>query len=153
MSFTPDDAFKGKEGINLAPMIDFLFLMLMFFACMAVSRATSKDTDIELVEVHSDTTTSAIADADTKIINIEIDEFGEYTWRTELHDYAMNSAEDIAKELRQQYENGLLPANKNQTQILLKIDRDATWEPILNVIFAIRDAGFSVRPVYEPTEK
>ena len=34
MSFIPDDELKGKRTPSLAPMIDFLFLMLMFFASL-----------------------------------------------------------------------------------------------------------------------
>lgn len=153
MSFVPEEALRGKEGINLAPMIDFLFLMLMFFACLAVSRATSKDTDIELVEVAPETNVSqANADTDTKIINISIDAEGKYKWVTEVRDYLMQTPEEIAQELLQQHKKGLLPQDKSKTQILLKIDKNAVWDPILKAIFAIRDAGFEVRPVYEPIE-
>ena len=62
----------------------------------------------------------------------------------------MSTPEEIQQELNLQYQKGLLPEDKMQTQILLKIDKNATWEPILKAIFAIRDAGFEVRPVYEP---
>ena len=151
MSFLPDEALKGKEGIHLAPMIDFLFLMLMFFACLAVSRATSKDTHIELAELKPETSvTLAMSDNDQKIINISIDSLGHYQWITEIRDYPLENAEQIAQELCHQYTNGLLPEDKEKTQILLRIDKNATWDPILKAIFAIRDAGFNVRPVYEP---
>lgn len=155
MSFIPDDALKGKEGINFAPMIDFLFLMLMFFACMAVSRAAYKDTEIHLVEVKPEDSTNMQSKTETKFINISITAEGEYKLMTEGEQSGnyLPSAEDVAKYLIIEYENGALPANKEQTQILLKIDKDATWEPILTAIFAVRDAGFSVRPVYEPKSK
>lgn len=152
MSFVPEETLRGKEGITLAPMIDFLFLMLMFFACLAVSRATSKDTGIDLVEVKSESSNSKITtEDDFKIINITIDAEGKYKWVTEVRDYAMVTPEAIATELQQQYQKGLLPNDKLKTQILLKIDKNATWEPILKAIFIIRDAGFEVRPVYEPS--
>jgi biopolymer transport protein ExbD len=151
MSFIPDDTFRVKEGINFAPMIDFLFLMLMFFACIAVSRATSKDTEIDLVEVKPETEASnIIAEANHKIISISVNENGEYKWINEFKDYSMTNADEIALELGQQYDEGLLPKNKDQTKIMLKIDKNAKWEPILKAIFAIRDAGFAVHPVYEP---
>ena len=74
MSFIPDDELKGRISLNLAPMIDFLFLMSMFFATLAVTRITTKDTDIQLVEVKPDTTstTSGQDTSDYKIINISI---------------------------------------------------------------------------------
>lgn len=151
MSFIPEDDLKGRVALNLAPMIDFLFLMLIFFATLAVTRATTKDTEIELVEVKPETAASAIAsDTDYKIINLNIDAEGKYKWITEIHDYPMATAEDIGIELNSQYEKGLLPEDKEKTQVLVKIDKKAEWEPILKAIFAVRDAGFQVRPVYEP---
>lgn len=153
MSFLPDEAVKGREGIPLAPMIDFLFLMLMFFACLAVSRATSKDTHIELAELKPETVaTTTLAENEQKIINISIDAAGHYQWVTEVRDYDLENPEQIAQELCHQYDNGLLPEDKEKTQILLRIDRKATWDPIIKAIFAIRDVGFDVRPVYEPEE-
>lgn len=154
MSFLPEDDLKGRVALNLAPMIDFLFLMLIFFATLAVTRATTKDTDIELVEVKPETKGAALAaNSDYKIINLNIDAEGKYKWVTEIHDYPMATVEDISRELKTQYEKGLLPEDKTKTQILLKIDKQAQWDPILKAIFAIRDEGFEVRPVYEPKEE
>jgi biopolymer transport protein ExbD len=153
MSFVPADDFKGRVSLNLAPMIDFLFLMLIFFATLAVTRATTKDTGIELVEIKPETKAASVAPtSDIKVINLNIDAAGNYKWVTEIHDYPMASAADISQELISQYEKGQLPVDKAKTQLFLKIDKQAQWEPILQAIFAIRDAGFDVRPVYEPSE-
>ena len=151
MSFAPQDGIQGQRSLNLAPMIDFLFLMLMFFACLAVTRVTTRDTDIRLVEVkpnHSDH--SGSGDADTHVIHLSITADGHYKWVTEIRDYAMNSPEEIHAELSQQYAKGLLPADKAKTKVLVKIDKEAQWDPILRAIFAVRDAGFEVHPVYQP---
>lgn len=151
MSFVPDDEFERRERLNLAPMIDFLFLMLMFFASLAISRVAAKDTDISLVKVQPETKASlAKADTDKKVITISINSEGEYKWMTEFDDYHMINAAAVAHELEQQYQSGQLPEDKQKTQILLKIDKKATWDPILKLIFAIRDSGFDVHPVYEP---
>jgi biopolymer transport protein ExbD len=153
MSFIPEEEINPKLGFNFAPMIDFLFLMVAFFACLAVSRVATKDTDIELGKIKEETTLKASnADYEYKMVNININDHGEYKWVTEIRDYPMNEAQDIAEELLKQYKRGLLPENKLKTQVLLKIDKQATWEPILKAIFAIRDAGFEVRPVYEPDQ-
>jgi biopolymer transport protein ExbD len=154
MSFIPEEELQNKgSGFHMAPMIDFLFLMLMFFASLAVSRVTTKDTEIALVKVKPETISSPTGeDNDYKIIHISINAKGEYKWVTEIRDYAMETAQDIAKELEQQYHKGLLPEDKLKTQVMLKIDKHATWDPILKAIFAIRDAGFEVRPVYELDE-
>lgn len=153
MSFIPEEEVKGKQGNYLAPMIDFLFLMLVFFASLAISRVTTKDTEIDLVKVKPETGASLVqAEEDLKVINITINEDGKYKWVTEIHDYEMDNAASIAEELARQYEMGLLPEDKLRTQVLLKIDKKAEWEGILKVLFSIRDVGFDVRPIYEPEE-
>ena len=154
MSFIPEEEIKGKQGNYLAPMIDFLFLMLVFFASLAISRVTTKDTEIELVKVKPESGASLVqSEEDFKVINITLNEDGKYKWVTEIHDYEMDSAEAISEELARQYERGLLPEDKLRTQVLLKIDKKAQWEGILKVLFSIRDVGFEVRPIYEPEER
>lgn len=153
MNFIPEEELKGIDRLSLAPMVDFLFLMLMFFATLAVSRATTKDTDLSLVEIKPETTCASITgDCHSKTIHININNKGEYKWVTEIHDYPLASAAELAGELLSQYEKGLLPEDKSKTYVMLKIDKDATWEPILKAIFAIRDAGFDAKPAYEPEE-
>lgn len=152
MSFIPEEEYKAKLSMTFAPpMIDFLFLMLAFFACLAASRITTRDTDIHLVKLKPEENAYLTnAELGYKIINISINEKGEYKWITETKDYRLDSVEAIAHELNTQYAKGLLPQNKLKTQVLLKIDKHAQWQPILQAIFAVRDAGFEVRPVYEP---
>lgn len=150
MTYVPQDELRTQGGFTMAPMIDFLFLMMAIFASLAVSRIVMKDTEIELVQsVHDHSSPMSMAQ-EYKLINISISEDGSYKWITEVRDHPMESAERIASELESQYAKGLLPEDKLRTQILLKIDRQARWEPILNVLLAIREAGFEVRPVYEP---
>lgn len=152
MSFIPESELKKSDGISLAPMIDFLFLMLVFFASMAVSRVTTKDMEVELVKLQAETGVSITkADTDLKVINLTILPSGQYKWSTELRDYVMDSPKEITDELVLQYRRGILPQTKEHTHILLKIDRKAPWDSIADLIFSIRQSGFSeVRPVYEP---
>lgn len=151
MSFLPAHELQPQSRMNLAPMIDFLFLMLMFFATLAVTRVTTKDTDIDLVAIRPESH-SAIASGttDVKIVNLSITSDGEYRWVTDLRDHSLSSAAEVQSELLRQYQKGLLPRDKAKTQVLLKIDREAQWEPVLQALFAIRQAGFEARPVYEP---
>ncbi len=149
MSFIPTE--EQRDRLNLAPMLDFLFLMLVFFATIAVSRASTQDTNIDLVKVQPETkASSANPTADKKIIMVSVNAEGKYQWITEMRDYPMETEAEIAKELKNQYSQGLLPEDKEKTQVLVRIDKEAKWEPILKLIFAIRDAGFTVHPVYEP---
>jgi hypothetical protein len=67
-----------------------------------------------------------------------------------MKDYPLASAKEVADELSSQYQQGLLPQEKGLTYILLRIDRQAMWEPILKLLFAVREIGFEVHPVYEP---
>lgn len=153
MSFIPDEELKERNGIALAPMIDFLFLMLAVFASLAISRIVMQDTEIELVFSKTDSTHLVSDSRDYKLIHVTISKDGSYKWVTEIRDYPMESAQAIAQELLQQYQLGFLPEEKIKTQVLLKIDREAQWEPILHALLAIREAGFEARPVYEPVEK
>ncbi len=151
MSFIPDEELKERTGLSMAPMIDFLFLMLAVFAALAVSRIVMRDTDIELVRSKIESPSPLIDPRDYKLIQITISEEGTYKWVTEVRDYSLETPQAIAQELAHQYARGLLPEEKLKTQVLLKIDREARWEPILQAILAIREAGFEVRPVYEPS--
>ncbi len=153
MSFIPEEEIKHKAVLNLAPMIDFLFLLMMFFATLAITRMTTKDTDIELVEIKPETNATVTAtNSDLKVIHISINEEGKFKWVSELQDYYLQTPEEIGVQLSKQHAAGLLPEDKTKTQVLLKIDKKAQWEPILKVLFAIRDQGFEVRPAYEPEQ-
>lgn len=151
MNFLSDDQLKSSRAMNMAPMIDFLFLMVVFFATLAVSRATTRDTSIDLVKV-TPPSEAPMQSKDNKFVHITVTEEGGYKWVTDIHDYPMESSEMIAKELVVQHRKGLLPEDKQLTKVLLRIDKDAKWEPILEAIVAIRGAGFDVRPVYRPDE-
>lgn len=150
MSFIPLDELKERGGVTLAPMIDFLFIMLAVFASLAVTRIALKDTEIDLVKSKSTLSSSLKGAYAYKIITISVSEEGQFKWVTEIRDHPMNNPKEIADELMRQYQKGLLPEDKGKTQILLKIDKKARWEPILQVLLAIRETGFQVRPLYEP---
>jgi len=153
MSFIPDDKLKASSNFNMAPMIDFLFLMLAFFATLAVSRASLYDTKLNLVQLKAENNAMPIKkEDDSHQINLSITNTGEYRWITEIQTYPMESIQRIKKELLYQYDIGLLPKDKNQTQVLLHIDKKASWDPVAKLIFAIREEGFEAFPVYEPDE-
>lgn len=150
MSFIPQEELQGKERLSLAPMIDFLFLMLMFFATLAVSRIAVKNTDIDLVKIRPEENSFPDSFSEKKVITLNISQDGTYQWVTDVRDHPFSTAEEIAHELKNQYQKGLLPQEKSLTYILLRIDKEAMWEPILKLIFAVRDAGFEIHPAYEP---
>ena len=150
MSIVPEDKLKASNGLNLAPMVDFLFLVVAVFATLAVTRAALFDGEIDLV------TLKAAQDAplhskhtDHYIVNLSVTEDGHYKWITEFNEYFIDSVAAIQQELIKQQTLGLIPKESDQTKILLHIDKAAQWEPIAQVIFGIRQAGFDIHPVYD----
>lgn len=147
MSLIPEEELKRYNHLNLAPMIDFLFLIVAVFAVIAVTRASLFDQEINLVKVHTKTDPSTISDRYT--VHLSINDKGEYKWVTEFNEYLISCPLDIQLELKKQQELGLLPKDTLKTQILLHIDKKAMWEPIAQLIFAVKQAGFQIHPVYE----
>ncbi len=112
MSYVPQEELKSQGGFTMAPMLDFLFLMMAIFASLAVSRIVMRDTDIDLVQSHHEGSPSFNQAQDFKLINISVAENGSYKWITEVRDHPMQTAEEIAAELESQYAKGLLPEDK-----------------------------------------
>ena len=150
MSIVPDEELKGFGSLNLAPMVDFLFLVVAVFATLAVTKAALYDSEIQLVKIHPSSEHSPfIGQNDYYIINLSVNEKGEYKWITEFNEYLIDGLQGIQNELKKQVELGLLPKEKEKTKVLLHIDKDAKWEPISQVIFTVRQAGFDIHPVYD----
>ena len=153
MELIPHDELKAPQSFNFAPMIDFLFLMLCLFATLAISRAVLYDSEVNLVELRPEPNANPLKPKhENRQINLSITAAGHYKWITEFQEYPMDNLQAVQEELARQYQIGALPQDKTKTEILLHIDRQAPWEPIANVIFAIREIGFSAHPVYEPLE-
>lgn len=152
MSLFSEDNSK-PFGLNLAPMIDFLFLMLSMFATLAVTRATLFDTQLELVKLKKEPNAQMVyTKDDIAQINLSISKDGGYKWITEIQDYPMENIEKIQNEIYHHYNIGALPKDKSKTQVLLHIDKKAEWEPIAKLIFAIRETGFEALPIYKSNE-
>jgi biopolymer transport protein ExbD len=150
MQLIPHDDLKIGQNFNFTPMIDFLFLMLSLFATLAISRAKLFDSEVSLVAIAPSEKTTSLHSQNIQQIDISISANGEYKWLTEYNEYPMDSIVAIQQELVRQYEMGVLPQNKNQTEVRLHIDQKAPWKPIAEAIFAIRELGFKAHPVYEP---
>jgi biopolymer transport protein ExbD len=154
MSIIPEEELKGFGSLNLAPMVDFLFLVVAVFATLAVTKAALYDSEIQLVKVQSATEQSPfIGQNDYYIINLSVSEDGNYKWITEFNEYLIDGIKGVQSELKKQQNLGLLPKEKEKTKVLLHIDKNAKWEPISQVIFAVRQAGFEIHPVYDYDEE
>jgi biopolymer transport protein ExbD len=152
MELIPHDELKGGQTFNFAPMIDFLFLMLALFATLAVSRAALYDSEVQLVELKPEANATSHRSRETSQVNLSISASGSVKWLTDFNEYPMESVKSVQEELARQHAIGVIPHDKAKTDILLHIDRNAPWEPIAKLIFAIREVGFNAHPVYEPFE-
>ena len=153
MELIPHDELKPSQNFNFAPMIDFLFLMLALFATLAISRAALYDAEVELVELKPEKGAASLRAKEIQQIHLSISASGGFKWLTEFQEYPMETVHAVQEELARQYQMGVLPQDKAKTEVLLHIDRKAPWEPIAQVIFGIREIGFSARPVYDALEK
>lgn len=151
MSLIPDEELKKAASLNLAPMVDFLFVIVAVFATMSITRAVLYDTQVNLVKVHTEKQSSITEQP--FVVNIGITENGKYKWITEVSEFLMENTDSIQKELQKQQQMGLIPKNPEETKVLLHIDKGAKWEPIAQAIFALREQGFPVHPVYEPLDE
>ena len=148
MSLIPDDELKKATSLNLAPMVDFLFVIVAVFATMSITRAVLYDTQVNLVKINSENKSSVVQHP--FVVNIGVTEEGKYKWITEVNEFLMESTSSIQKELQKQQQMGLISKNPEETKILLHIDKNAKWDPVAQMIFALREQGFPVHPVYEP---
>ncbi len=154
MSIIPEEELKSFGSLNLAPMVDFLFLVVAVFATLAVTKAALFDSEIELVKVQPASDQSPlIGHNDYYIINLSVSESGQYKWITEFNEYLIDGVKGIQNELKKQQDLGLLPKEKEKSKILLHIDKNAKWEPIAQVIFSVRQSGFDIHPVYDYDEE
>jgi biopolymer transport protein ExbD len=154
MSMIPEEELKRFGSLNLAPMVDFLFLVVAVFATLAVTKAALYDSEIQLVKVQPSSEKSPfIGQNDYYIINLSVNEAGEYKWITEFNEYLVDGVKGIQSELKKQQNLGLLPKEKERTKVLLHIDKNAKWEPIAKGIFSVRQAGFEIHPVYDYEEE
>lgn len=154
MNLIPDEELKSQGTINLAPMVDFLFLIIAVFAVLAVTRAALFDTEVKLVKLNPVKEESSVSGVNHDfIVNLSIAENGQYKWIAEADEYVIENLSAVQKELVKQQEMGILPEDKSRTKVLLHIDRNAKWDPIAQMIFAVREIGYQIHPVYEPMDE
>lgn len=153
MSIIPEDKLRMEGGINLAPMVDFLFLVVAVFATLAVTRAALFDSEVELVKLQSAQENPSLSTQNEHyIVNLSVTSEGKYKWITEFNEYLIENVQTIQEELQKQQSLGLIPKDASKTKILLHIDKQAPWEPIAQVIFTARQSGFDIHPVYDLEE-
>lgn len=152
MSLIPEEELRKHGSLNLAPMVDFLFVVIAVFATLAVTRATLFDSEVNLVKIRPhDKYASGAAQNESYTVHLSVTGEGKYKWITETNEFLMDGITAIQQELDKQQDLGLLPREREKTRVLLHIDQGAKWAPIADVIFAVKEAGFAIHPVYEPS--
>lgn len=147
----PEEEIKRQKNLNLAPMVDFLFLILAVFAVLSVTRTVLYDSEVNLVKMDTQTPPPSMnAEKPGYTVLLSINEAGQYKWVTEFNEFLLDGVDAIEKALFKQQELGLLPKENEKTKVLLHIDKNANWDSIAKAIFAIKDAGFQISPVYTP---
>jgi biopolymer transport protein ExbD len=147
MDLIPEEELKPKSGMNLTPMVDFLFLVVAIFATLAITRTALFDSEVNLATLAEEASAPANAE-ETFTVNLSITAEGKYKWITEFNEYSMKGIPSILQELSKQSDLGLLPQNHNQTKILLHIDKKAEWDPVMQLIHSLKQAGYPVNPVH-----
>lgn len=151
MNLIPEEELKKQGLLNLAPMVDFLFVLIAVFAIITVTRSALNDSEIHLVKIekkerHKEPSTEEY------IVDLTVTKDGTYRWMTEMHNYLVSDPKAIRTELLKQKQTGQLPTDAGKTKVLLHIDQDASWNSIAQLILAVKEAGFQVNPVYEIVE-
>lgn len=150
MSLIPDDQLKVRNAINFAPMVDFLFIVIVVFATLAITRNAVHDKTIDLVQTNEKSASSSLPkQQELKTINLTVTPQGKYKWYFDEKHLILTHPSDLKQMIAQEIQLGHLSADETQTQVLLHIDKNAQWESIANLIFTIREIGISVYPVYE----
>ncbi len=143
----PEEELKRHAGINFAPMVDFLFLIIAVFAVFLVARSALYRTDVDLVTAKPAREDSVVPSLYTSApVVLSVLEDGSYRWVGPFQEYVMQDVEAVQKQLAVHAADGPKP------KILLKVDSRARWESIARLIFAVRETGFPIYPVYEAAD-
>ena len=149
MELIPHEEIRPAQQFNFAPMIDFLFLMLALFATLAISRATLFDTEVTLAEHSGEGQNKPLSPhSDMHQIHIGIHHDGTYKWLTEFGEYPMPAVSNIQEELTRQCQIGALPKEKEKTEILLHIDKEAPWDAVVHLLLGVGEMGYHAHPLY-----
>ncbi|HAZ15178.1 MAG TPA: hypothetical protein DCY54_00805 [Parachlamydiales bacterium] len=147
MQFIPEEELSCFEKVPWAPMVDFLFIILTVFATITVTRTVLFDQEVRLVNIATGRADSPPASEKTSsFINLSINATGNYKWLCESKEILLDTARAIHGKLLQEEGEGRL--KRGHTKVLLHIDKKAPWQPIAEAIVAVREAGFTIHPVY-----
>lgn len=150
MHLIPEEEMGRQRALNLAPMVDFLFLIIAALAVLAITRTALYDSEVSLVKMDLNSATAVSSYQSASTILLSINDQGKYKWVTESDEFVFDKVSAIKNELLRQQRDGLL--SKENTKVLLYIDQNAKWQAIATIILAVKELGFQISPVYSPEQ-
>lgn len=138
---------KKESSINLAPMVDFLFLIGAMFAILALSKTALIHSDLDLVHVKP-LDQVLFQEKFSSPFHIAITKEGYYKWIKESQEELLDSLDVVKKQFLQQktLEDSSV---SHPVKVFLHIDQEAQWQPIAQAIVALQSEGVTICPVYE----
>lgn len=126
MSFAQPIQFQRRAGLPLAPMIDILFLLLIFFATTSSFQAEERDVPVDLPAAESSESPSTVA---TQIIvNVKAD--GTLLIGNEA--YNLDALRELLTKVIADYPD---------ERVVIRGDKTADWGDVLAVMDTARAVG------------
>jgi biopolymer transport protein ExbD len=123
--FTDFDSEVSRAELSMTPLIDMVFLLLIFFA---VTTNFTKETGIQVDKASA--TTARILNKD--LLLIAVDEKGNYWYNGAMH--SLPSAVDLVQEELK---------SRPGSNVILLPDKDGRVEPLVTLMDALRLRGIS----------
>jgi len=115
---------KKKSSINIIPLIDVIFFLLVFFMLFTSFRSAPEGLDMQLPEAVT------VTEQEQEHLIIYISEDGNYHFREEQ--MGIERIKSIIKEKYNQYE---------QLTVIINADRNSRYEHVITVMDNIRELG------------
>lgn len=115
---------KKKSSINIIPMIDVIFFLLVFFMLFTTFRTSPQGIDMQLPKAVTATNQSS------QNFIVEIDESGNYFYSGQ----SLQLNQIIAEAEVKNQEN-------NELTIIISADKDTKYENVVSLMDGMRNAG------------
>ena len=150
MGLIPEEELKGRFSLNLAPMVDFLYVVIVIFAILIVTKSPLFEEQIKLVKMTGQAERLQPNATPTQaVMHIAVHANGTYGWQVGERKESFSQVEELEKRLIELKNRGDLPLPNPETKVLLHIDKQAQWKRIAAAIFGIKKIGYQIHPVFE----
>lgn len=147
MSLIPDSELSQSKGLNMAPMVDLLFILLAVIIVAFITRAAIFDTEFKLVKAKTEEKIPIDTSAALKGLMVKVFEKGLYTLTFEGTETSYENVEELSSAISKLVNEHKI--TKSEHPVLLKIEKDSKWESVAEVILKTKQIGLEVRPLYE----